>query len=54
MGGYYWLPCPLCGEMFGGHEKHGVLYYGVGGGETVCIDCADKAKDINRERGYLL
>ena len=18
--GYFWLPCPLCGEMFGGHE----------------------------------
>ena len=20
---YYWLPCPVCGRMFGGHEKHG-------------------------------
>ena len=19
--GYFWLPCPLCGEMFGGHER---------------------------------
>lgn len=18
--GYFWLPCPLCGEHFGGHE----------------------------------
>jgi hypothetical protein len=18
--GYFWSPCPLCGEMFGGHE----------------------------------
>lgn len=18
--GYFWLPCPVCGEMFGGHE----------------------------------
>ncbi len=18
--GYFWAPCPLCGEMFGGHE----------------------------------
>lgn len=17
---YFWLPCPICGEMFGGHE----------------------------------
>ena len=21
--GYFWLPCPRCGTMFGGHEKHG-------------------------------
>ena len=20
LGGYFWLPCPLCGEMFGGFE----------------------------------
>lgn len=20
LGGYFWLPCPACGEMFGGHE----------------------------------
>jgi hypothetical protein len=19
-GGYFWLPCPLCGQHFGGHE----------------------------------
>jgi hypothetical protein len=19
--GYFWLPCPMCGEMFGGHES---------------------------------
>lgn len=19
-GGYFWKPCPLCGEMFGGHQ----------------------------------
>lgn len=18
--GYFWLPCPICGQMFGGHE----------------------------------
>jgi hypothetical protein len=21
MGGYFWLPCPMCGKKFGGHEK---------------------------------
>jgi hypothetical protein len=20
---YFWLPCPRCGEFFGGHEPHG-------------------------------
>ena len=20
IGGYFWLPCPLCGQFFGGHE----------------------------------
>jgi len=20
---YFWLPCPVCGKEFGGHEKHG-------------------------------
>ncbi len=25
IGGYFWLPCPLCGQMFGGHEwKNGL------------------------------
>jgi hypothetical protein len=21
IGGYFWLPCPMCGKMFGGHEN---------------------------------
>lgn len=29
--GYFWLPCPLCGEMFGGHE---VNY-------TEAVSCSD-------------
>jgi hypothetical protein len=29
--GYFWLPCPLCGRMFGGHE-------GDGCGEAVLWD----------------
>jgi hypothetical protein len=23
LGGRFWLPCPVCGQMFGGHEKGG-------------------------------
>lgn len=22
--GYFWLPCPLCGQDFGGHEWHDI------------------------------
>jgi hypothetical protein len=22
---YFWLPCQVCGEMFGGHECHEAL-----------------------------
>lgn len=21
-GGFFWLPCPICGDHFGGHELH--------------------------------
>lgn len=24
--GYFWMPCPLCGKMFGGHETGGTLW----------------------------
>ena len=23
LGGYFWLPCPVCGDPFGGHELGG-------------------------------
>jgi len=23
LGNYFWLPCPACGRMFGGHERGG-------------------------------
>lgn len=25
--GYFWIPCPRCGRMFGGHEQHGGTNY---------------------------
>src|SRR3990167_3991652 len=42
--GYFWLPCKLCGEMFGGHEINGSLYTGNGRGHAVCFDCRERAK----------
>lgn len=44
LGGYFWLPCPGCGEKFGGHEEHGYLAENLGGGQMVCLNCADWAK----------
>lgn len=40
--GYYWLPCILCGRMYGGHEITAVTpdpTRGEGGGQTICPFC---------------
>jgi len=50
LGGYFWLPCPLCGERFGGHEDSGYLMTSASSGISVCIDCADEAEALNKER----
>lgn len=54
--GYYWIPCPLCGEYMGGHEhswkESGHLDLGDGRGKTTCRDCKEDAEKINRENGY--
>lgn len=35
--GYFWIPCPKCGRMFGGHEaREGHTTYA---GKTTCPDC---------------
>ena len=44
--GYFWLPCPLCGEYYGGHEV-GSIAVGVATGEPgirhlVCNTCANQ------------
>lgn len=49
--GYFWLPCQLCGQMYGGHE-----WKDVGGessrldGRGICPDCtrAGKGEDANQ------
>jgi len=46
---YFWLPCPLCGQMFGGHEwlKGNTLMQSLNTGTGVCPDCGEKAKKLN-------
>lgn len=46
---YFWLPCPLCSDHFGGHELSGNLYLGNGRGQGVCFDCADHAEELSAE-----
>ena len=53
--GYFWLPCPICGRMFGGHEKHGdpSLLLEVDGNfcrsKCICKHCGKKAEELNRK-----
>jgi hypothetical protein len=42
--GYFWLPCPICGKKFGGHELGGHWYQGGGCGVVTCSDCAERAE----------
>lgn len=49
--GYCWIPCPLCGQGFGGHEwqdiggKPSVLYTNkTGTGRGICPDCTREGK----------
>ena len=55
-GGYFWLPCPICGEYFGGHEWSETLWTssckGQKRGMGVCIDCKEKARRMNKKRGW--
>ena len=46
LGGYFWLPCPLCDEMFGGHEWQtgNDLYTSPVIGVGVCPDCGEEAR----------
>lgn len=47
--GYFWLPCPICGKPFGGHEwksgsDYSLDYPDGSGGVGICPDCGDKRK----------
>ena len=39
--GYFWLPCPACGKMFGGHEAFHTRTVLVGGRSMVTCGCID-------------
>ena len=61
--GYYWIPCPICGEGMGGHDEGGETLsgdedfgyvfrregpIGMGGGKTTCKSCEVIADRIYR------
>ncbi len=45
----FWLPCPLCNELFGGHEwsANSSIMYCDGAGAGVCDNCTEEAHRIN-------
>lgn len=51
--GYLWLPCPICGEKFGGHEWRTdlghILYTTVNSGIAICpnLECVIEAGERN-------
>lgn len=44
--GYFWIPCPVCGEAFGGHEwkieKHRWIPDDAYTGFVICPNCSEK------------
>lgn len=53
LNGYFWLACPVCGRMFGGHEvRHAVAL--IDAGQCVCPDpqCIYEAGVLNALDGH--
>lgn len=54
--GYFWIPCPLCGEFFGGQEATGVAVDSVGRppneGSLVCPRCKDRPEVREHEERF--
>lgn len=45
--GYFWLPCRLCGQHFGGHEwddGNNIRFCNAAFEEGICRDCGAKIK----------
>ena len=50
LGGYFWLPCVLCGRKYGGHERlQGHLMLSWSQGKSTCPKCAVEAERLNQE-----
>jgi len=50
--GYYWSRCPICGQMYGGHESADIdLMTSFTSGICVCSRCAAEA--IRRNEEYI-
>ena len=48
--GYFWLPCPICGQYFGGHESTGIgLMEDWNSGVCICPNCESEADKRNSE-----
>jgi surface polysaccharide O-acyltransferase-like enzyme len=49
---YFWLPCPICGEYFGGQESDpdAILMETETSATGVCRNCKFKAYEINKEK----
>ena len=52
--GYFWLPCPLCGQMTGGHEwktndPNCSIMTSWSKGKGVCPNCHEAAKEYNEK-----
>lgn len=53
LNGYFWLPCNICGKMFGGHEWRETDVWMVerGRGLVVCRACGPEARRRTDARG---
>lgn len=52
--GYFWLPCPLCGQYFGGHEWKYGEYHSIPSKKKgiytgICPDCGFKREKETKD-----
>jgi hypothetical protein len=46
-GGFFWMPCPICGKNFGGHEWRVTWMQSAFRGVGVCRNCEGEATARN-------